>query len=199
MRLARAVVGCLLVVPACIQAAPAVAASRVPAHQETVALLAAATVRDGPAPDAKVVATVPAKRPMTAARTVLPLLGQSIDSTGGSWLNVRLPGRALKGPTPPPSGWISAASTRASSTDWHLVVNRRARSVTVYSNGHKVRRYQAIVGKASTPTPTGEFFVEENVRLPGAGRARPSPWPPALARASSRSSRAGPARSPCMD
>ena len=35
MRLARAVVGCLLVVPACIQAAPAVAASRVPAHQET--------------------------------------------------------------------------------------------------------------------------------------------------------------------
>ena len=198
MRLARAVVGCcLLVVPACIQAAPAVAASHVAAHQETIALLAAATVRDGPAPDAKVVAQVPAKRPMTGARTVLPLLGQSIDSTGGSWLNVRLPGRALKGPTPPPSGWISAASTRASSTDWHIVVNRRARSVTVYSNGHKVRRYQAIVGKASTPTPTGEFFVEENVRLPGGGRARPSPWPRAPARTSSRSSRAAPGRSPC--
>jgi hypothetical protein len=95
MRLARAIVGCLLVVPACIQAAPAMAASHVAAHQETVALLAAATVRDGPAPDAKVVAQVPARRPMTAARTVLPLLGQSIDSTGGSWLNVRLPGRAL--------------------------------------------------------------------------------------------------------
>jgi hypothetical protein len=39
--------------------------------------------------------------------------------------------------------------------------------VTVFSNGHQVRRYQAIVGKTSTPTPTGEFFVEENVRLPG--------------------------------
>ena len=169
MRLAGAVVGCLLVVPACIQAAPAGAAAtpRVAAHQETVALLASATVRDGPAPDAKVVAQVPRSRPMTAARTVLPLLGQSIDSTGGSWLNVRLPGRALKGPTPPPSGWISAANTRTSATDWHIVVNRGARSVTVYRNGQKMHRYQAIVGKKSTPTPTGEFFVEENVRLPG--------------------------------
>ena len=112
-------------------------------------------------------AQVPAKRPMTGARTVMPLLGQSIDSTGGSWLNVRLPGRALKGPTPPASGWISAASTRTSATDWHIVVNLGARSVTVYRNGHKMRRYKAIVGKSSTPTPTGEFFVEENVRLPG--------------------------------
>jgi hypothetical protein len=88
MRLAGAVVGCLLVVPACIQAAPAGAAAtpRVAAHQETVALLASATVRDGPAPDAKVVAQVPRSRPMTGVRTVLPLLGQSIDSTGGSWL-----------------------------------------------------------------------------------------------------------------
>ena len=88
MRLAGAVVGCLLVVPACIQAAPAgaAAAPRVAAHQETVALLASATVRDGPAPDAKVVAQVPRSRPMTGVRTVLPLLGQSIDSTGGSWL-----------------------------------------------------------------------------------------------------------------
>ena len=50
MRLARAAVGCLLVVPACVQAAPAVAAPHVAAHQETVALLASATVRDGPAP-----------------------------------------------------------------------------------------------------------------------------------------------------
>ncbi|MGZ6643812.1 MAG: L,D-transpeptidase [Solirubrobacteraceae bacterium] len=165
MRLAGAVVGCLLVVPACVQAAPAGAA--VAAHQETVALLASATVRDGPAPDAKVVAQVPAKRPMTGARTVLPLLGQSIDSTGGSWLHVRLPGRALKGPTPPASGWISAASTKTSATDWHIVVNRGARSVTAYRNGHEMRRYKAIVGKSSTPTPTGEFFVEENVRLPG--------------------------------
>jgi lipoprotein-anchoring transpeptidase ErfK/SrfK len=29
-----------------------------------------------------------------------------------------------------------------------------------------LRTYPAIVGKPSTPTPTGQFFVEESVRLP---------------------------------
>ncbi len=161
MRLAAAAFACLMVVPACAQAAP------IAPHQETVALLASHGVRSAPSTDAGVVAQVSAKRPMTGARTVLPLLGQSIDSTGGSWLQVRLPGRTLKGRTPPASGWISASNTRMSATDWHLVVNRRARSVAVYHNGQKLRTYKAIVGKGSTPTPTGEFFVEENVRLPG--------------------------------
>jgi lipoprotein-anchoring transpeptidase ErfK/SrfK len=167
MRLASAVVGCLLAVPAGAQAAPATARPHIAAHQETVALLASHGARSGPTTGAKVVAHVSAKRPMTGARTVLPLLGQSIDSTGGSWLQVRLPGRTLKGKQPPASGWISAANTRTSATDWHLVVNRGARSVTVYHNGRKLRSYKAIVGKRSTPTPRGEFFVEENVRLPG--------------------------------
>jgi lipoprotein-anchoring transpeptidase ErfK/SrfK len=165
MKLAVTAVGCLLVAPACAQAAPATA--RPAAHQETVAILASHGVRSGPSTAAGVVAHVSAKRPMTGARTVLPLLGQSIDTTGGSWLQVRLPGRTLKGKEPPASGWISAANTRTSATDWHLVVNRGARSVIVYHNGQKLRSYKAIVGKGSTPTPTGEFFVEENVRLPG--------------------------------
>ena len=165
MRLAAAAFACLMLVPACAQAAPATV--RIAPHQETVALLASHEVRSGPTTGDTVVAHVSAERPMTGARTVLPLLGQSIDATGGSWLQVRLPGRTLKGRTPPASGWISAAKTSMSATDWHLVVNRRARSVAAYHNGQKLRTYKAIVGKGSTPTPTGEFFVEENVRLPG--------------------------------
>jgi lipoprotein-anchoring transpeptidase ErfK/SrfK len=167
MRLVWGIVGCLLIVPAGAQAAPATARPHIAAHQETVALLASHDVHSGPTSGDAVVAHVNAHGTMTGARTVLPVLGQSIDSTGGTWLQVRLPGRALKGKQPPASGWISAANTRSSATDWHLVVNRRARSVSVYRNGHKLRSYKAIVGKGSTPTPTGEFFVEENVRLPG--------------------------------
>jgi len=167
MRLVWGIVGSLLVVPAGAQAAPATARPHIAAHQETVALLASHGVRSGPTSGDAVVAQVNAHGTMTGARTVLPVLGQSIDSTGGTWLQVRLPGRALKGKQPPASGWISAANTRSSATDWHLVVNRGARSVSVYRNGHKLRSYKAIVGKRSTPTPTGEFFVEENVRLPG--------------------------------
>jgi lipoprotein-anchoring transpeptidase ErfK/SrfK len=167
MRLASALFVGLLAAPAAAQAAPATAQPRIAGHQDTVALLAAQSVRSGPTTADAVVAHVKAHGTMTGARTVLPVLGQSIDSTGGSWLQVRLPGRTLKGKEPPASGWISAANTRTSATEWHLVVNRSARSVSVYQNGRKLRSYKAIVGKRSTPTPRGEFFVEENVRLPG--------------------------------
>jgi lipoprotein-anchoring transpeptidase ErfK/SrfK len=36
----------------------------------------------------------------------------------------------------------------------------------VYHEGRLVRRFTVIVGKPSTPTPQGQFFVEESVRLP---------------------------------
>ncbi|MGZ8635026.1 MAG: L,D-transpeptidase family protein [Solirubrobacteraceae bacterium] len=169
MRIAATAVACSLLVPAGAQAASATGRPRIAAHQEIVALLAAHDVRSGPGVDAKLVAHLGAGRPITGDRTVLPLLGQAIDSVGGSWLQVRLPGRALKGKRPPPSGWIQASRTQRSSTDWHLVVHLSARSVAVYFDGRRLRSYRAIVGKSSTPTPRGEYFVEENVRLP-AGR-----------------------------
>ena len=55
----------------------------------------------------------------------------------------------------------------------HAQVTRRrsvrghGRARSTVGRGQKLRTYRAIVGKRSTPTPTGEFFVEENVRLPG--------------------------------
>ncbi len=58
----------------------------------------------------------------------------------------------------------------------------------------------AIVGKPSTPTPRGDFFVEENIRmLARLGRRARSRWPRAPAPTSSRSSTAAPARSPSTD
>ena len=41
----------------------------------------------------------------------------------------------------------------------------RQRRVTVFHSGRVVRRFAAIVGKPSTPTPRGSFFVEEALRL----------------------------------
>jgi lipoprotein-anchoring transpeptidase ErfK/SrfK len=38
--------------------------------------------------------------------------------------------------------------------------------VLVYRAGRRLRSYRAIIGKRSTPTPRGRFFVEENVELP---------------------------------
>lgn len=161
-----AAAACLVVVAFCVQAGRAHAAARVSPHQEIVALLSDRGVRERPNARDRPIAWVSATRPITGERTVLPAIAQTIDNHGRAWLRVRLPGRTLGGRPPPRSGWISAANTLISTTAWHIVVDLGARRVRVYRNGRRVRNYSAIVGKPSTPSPTGEYFVEESVKVP---------------------------------
>lgn len=165
-----AIVAGTLLGPAGADAAQASAGPRIAPHQETVTLLVAKSVRATPTGAGKPVALVNAKRPLTGARTVLPMLAQVQDDDGGFWLRVRLPGRALNRTAPPRTGWISASNTVGSSTPWHIVVDLGARRVVAYRDGRRMRSDRAIVGKSSTPTPRGEYFVEENVKL-AAGHA----------------------------
>jgi lipoprotein-anchoring transpeptidase ErfK/SrfK len=92
---------------------------------------------------------------------VLPVVGHSSDPAGNSWLRVRLPGRP-NGRT----GWIERAGTIAQASRWHIVVEISRRRVVVYWHAHPIRTFKAVVGKPSTPTPEGEFFVEETIELP---------------------------------
>jgi L,D-transpeptidase catalytic domain len=164
MKRALATVACSLVVLACTQAARAAVAPRIARGQQLVALLSAKAAYDRP--DGHPVASVSARRPITGERTVLPVLGWTIDSHGRAWLRVRLPGRVLGAKPPPRTGWLNASGTLISTTKWHIVVDLGARRVLVYYDGRQLRNYPAIVGKPSTPTPTGDYFVEENVQLP---------------------------------
>ncbi|MCU1490908.1 MAG: ErfK/YbiS/YcfS/YnhG family protein [Acidimicrobiaceae bacterium] len=98
-------------------------------------------------------------RPITGEATTLPVIGDK--TTGGAtWLHVQLPGRP-NGRT----GWIRRADTTTTTTGWHVVVHTAPRRVIVYLDGIEVRTFEAIVGKSSTPSPAGTFFVEEDVRL----------------------------------
>jgi hypothetical protein len=114
------------------------------------------------APDEHSVALelVGARRPFTGERTVLPVLDRRTSPDGLRWLRVRLPGRPNGH-----SGWIARRGTAAAFTNWHLVVDTAARRVIVYQNGRRVRTFEAVVGKPSTPTPQGQFFVEEGIQL----------------------------------
>jgi lipoprotein-anchoring transpeptidase ErfK/SrfK len=103
---------------------------------------------------------VAASRPITGERTALPVLGHATGPGGARWLHVLLPGRPNGH-----SGWIEKRATTYAVTSWHIVVDTSARRVTVYDNGRAVRAFSAIVGKPSTPTPFGTFFVEEAVEL----------------------------------
>jgi lipoprotein-anchoring transpeptidase ErfK/SrfK len=79
-------------------------------------------------------------------------------------------------------GWIVKRGTVLTRTSWHLVVRTSSRRVLVYRHGRRVRSFAAIVGKPSTPTPHGRFFVEESVRMP-----RGSPGAPFALALSARS------------
>lgn len=110
--------------------------------------------------------TVRASRPITGARTVLPVVRRATVN-GVDWLRVMLPGRPNGS-----KGWIKQHGTVLTSTSWHLIVRTSTRRLLVYHSGHLIRTVAAIVGKPSTPTPHGRFFVEESVRmLPGSAGA----------------------------
>jgi lipoprotein-anchoring transpeptidase ErfK/SrfK len=102
------------------------------------------------------------KRPITQGLTVLPVIGHRTDKHGTRWLRVRLPGRPNNS-----TGWIRKARTVKSATMWHVVVDLSERRVTVYRRGRVVRSFLSVVGARSTPTPTGNYFVEETVLLKG--------------------------------
>jgi len=132
----------------------------VQANEELAVLRTAHAAHRAPATGSPQTALVPATTPITGEQTTLPVIGHSIGSGGMQWLQVMLPGRP-DGST----GWIAQAGTRELVTGWRILVDLGARRVTVYHDGRKERVFQAVVGKPSTPTPTGQFFVEETVQM----------------------------------
>jgi lipoprotein-anchoring transpeptidase ErfK/SrfK len=134
--------------------------------QRAAKLLHRAQVRDEPG--GRRVGALAARRPITGAPTVVPVIATAT-SAGRRWLRVRLPQRP-NGAT----GWIPADGTLARSVRWAVLVDRSRRRATVHRDGLPVRRFAVVVGKPSTPTPAGRFFVAERVRQP---RGSPlGPW-----------------------
>ena len=135
-----------------------------PAASQKVATLYASqtTYR---APGGRKAASVSAKRPITGERTVLPVL-RTAKRGHSTWLLVRLPGRPNSH-----TGWIHAAHTKISRISWHLVVGvgptssgfSNQRRVYVFNSGHLVQSWLVVDGAPGRVTPTGQFFVEENI------------------------------------
>jgi lipoprotein-anchoring transpeptidase ErfK/SrfK len=59
------------------------------------------------------------------------------------------------------SGWIPRDNAVLLFTRYWVIVDKRARVVTIYHDGRQVRRYLAVVGKTSTPTPDGLAAIYE--------------------------------------
>jgi lipoprotein-anchoring transpeptidase ErfK/SrfK len=143
--------------------APAAAVGKKPAVKPVQELAALRTThkvvsrgRGGPLRGGK----IHAREPITGGQTVLPVIGHATTKQGADWLQVMLPGRP-NGRT----GWIAKRGTIAEATSWHVVVKTSTRQVLVYNKGRVVQTFGAIVGKPSTPTPHGRFYVEESIRM----------------------------------
>ncbi|MDQ1512772.1 MAG: hypothetical protein QOC59_614 [Microbacteriaceae bacterium] len=135
--------------------------------QELVLLLTTHVAVSAPGASPSTGEPVPASRPITREQTTLPVVGRATTAAGFIWLHVMLPGR--------PNGrraWIEKRGTVLTTSHWHILVRTAIRRVLVYRDGKLDRSFPAVVGKPSTPTPHGQFFVEESVRmLPGAAGA----------------------------
>jgi lipoprotein-anchoring transpeptidase ErfK/SrfK len=70
------------------------------------------------------------------------------------WVQVRLPWRPNNA-----AGWINAQRVVVEMTNWRIVVSTASRTLTLFKAGRSVRTVSVVVGKPSTPTPTGLFAI----------------------------------------
>lgn len=86
----------------------------------------------------------------------LLVLESAYDRDFKLWLRVALPGRPNG-----LSGWVSEDHVQLRKTPWRIVVNTKARAVSVYRSGKLQRRFGVVVGAPGTTTPEGLFAVAE--------------------------------------
>jgi hypothetical protein len=96
---------------------------------------------------------------------VYPVLRRFTAHGGRTWLRIRIPMRP-NGHT----GWVRrSALGPLYRVHTRLVVNRRRLHATLYRDGRRIWRSPVGIGKASTPTPTGRFWIREKFRVYSGG------------------------------
>ena len=83
------------------------------------------------------------------------VLNTRVLETRGAWLRVQLPVRPNHA-----NGWVRAADVERYEVPYRVVVQRCAKRITVFRSGVQVWSKPAAVGKPSTPTPLGSFYVD---------------------------------------
>ncbi len=89
------------------------------------------------------------------------LLAERVDSAGREWVKTRIPGRPNGR-----QGWmLKELLGPLHLTHWAITVNLGARRLSAYYQGRLRMVAPVGVGKPSTPTPTGRFWIRERFRV----------------------------------
>jgi lipoprotein-anchoring transpeptidase ErfK/SrfK len=87
-----------------------------------------------------------------------------IATKGDGWVRIRIPGRP-NGRT----GWVRrTALGPINRVSTRIVVDRRSATLTLTDHGKTRMKVRVGVGKPSTPTPSGHFWVREKLRFKNA-------------------------------
>jgi lipoprotein-anchoring transpeptidase ErfK/SrfK len=89
----------------------------------------------------------------------LLIVSRPRDTFNRCWLQVRLPWRPNDA-----AGWINAKLVVVEKTPWRIEVSTAQRILTLLKSGRSVRTISVVVGKPSTPTPTGLFAIAWAIR-----------------------------------
>jgi lipoprotein-anchoring transpeptidase ErfK/SrfK len=111
------------------------------------------TARQAPHVDAPKVASFPARNRFGDPQ-VFAAVDETRDELGQHWYRVRLPIRPNGS-----EGWVPAAGLVLQANHQRLVVDVSDHTITLYEGGVVVGAWPAAVGKLSSPTPTGEFYL----------------------------------------
>lgn len=93
------------------------------------------------------------------------------DPDARTWLKVRIPMRPNGR-----EGWVrDSALGSLHLVRTRLVVDRRRLRAALYQSGRRIWRSRIGVGKPSTPTPAGRFWIRERIKVPDP-RGTYGPW-----------------------
>ncbi len=113
---------------------------------------------------------------MEPSRTLEPttILGTAtvlvvVEGPESGWAKVMLPGRPNGS-----EGWVETAEMTLYVVESHIEVDLSDRQLSYSEDGEEVLTTTVAIGSTSNPTPTGTFFVTDNVTL----KNPDSPWGP---------------------
>jgi len=91
------------------------------------------------------------------------VLSAVLDARGDAWLKIRLPRRPNG-----QKGWVPQDMlSQLHVVQTQLIINRTLKRATLYKAGRRIWRAPVGVGKVSTPTPGGKFYVRELLKGDG--------------------------------
>lgn len=99
-------------------------------------------------------------------------LRSQVDSAGRAWIQIRIPGRPNGR-----KGWVRESSLGALQVvRTRLIVDRRTLKATLTRSGKVIWSSRVGVGKASTPTPRGHFWIRTRLHNLGGAGGPYGPW-----------------------